>query len=92
MDVGDSRIAYSATISEELAAEYLESEEREYVANIRVFGEAELGYDEIQEKINKVAEDIGYDAAVRSALLTCLSEAPSAFSLPISCISVMTLT
>ncbi len=61
MDVGDSRIAYSATISEELAAEYLESEEREYVANIRVFGEAELGYDEIQEKINKVAEDIGYD-------------------------------
>lgn len=61
MDVSDSRIAYSATISEELAAEYLEPEEREYAANIRVFGEEELGYDEIQEKINKVAEDIGYD-------------------------------
>ena len=61
MDVSDSRIAYSATISEELAAEYLEPEEREYAANIRVFGEEELGYDEIQEKINQVAEDIGYD-------------------------------
>lgn len=61
MDVSDSRIAYSATVSEALAAEYLEPEEREYTANIRVSGEEELGYDEIQEKINKVAEDIGYD-------------------------------
>ncbi|MDE5933177.1 MAG: hypothetical protein K2H40_11970, partial [Lachnospiraceae bacterium] len=61
IDVSDSRIAYSATISEALAAEYLEPEERVYAANIRVLGEEELGYDEIQKKINKVAEDIGYD-------------------------------
>lgn len=62
IDVSDSRIAYSATISGALAEEYLKPEEREYRANIRVLGEDELGYDEMQEKINKVAEDIGYDA------------------------------
>ena len=61
IDISDSRIAYSATISEALAEEYLEPEERTYMAYIRVLGEDELGYDEIQEKINQVAEDIGYD-------------------------------
>lgn len=61
MDISDSRIAYSASISDALATEYLEPGERAYAAYIRVLGEDELGYDEIQEKINKVAEDICYD-------------------------------
>lgn len=66
MDISDSRIAYSATVSDALAAEYLAPDEREYTAYIRVFGEDELGYDEMQEKINQVAEDIGYGAELVS--------------------------
>lgn len=60
IDISDARIAYSATVSETLADEYIEADKRRYTANIRVLGEEELSYDEIQEKIEAVAEDIGY--------------------------------
>lgn len=60
IDISDSRIAYSATVSETLADEYIEADKKRYTANIRVFGEEELSYDEITEKIENVAEDIGY--------------------------------
>lgn len=62
LDVSDSRIAYSADISGALAEEYFGPEERRYNAAVRILGEEELNYDEIVEKIGKVAEDIGYDA------------------------------
>lgn len=60
LDVSDARIAYSATVSEALADEYIETDQRRYSANIRVLGEAELNFDEIREKITAVAENIGY--------------------------------
>ena len=62
LDVSDSRISYSADISEALVEEYFGPEERSYNAAVRILGEEELTYDEIVEKIGKVAEDIGYDA------------------------------
>lgn len=62
MEISDSRIAYSATISEALVEAYLTPEQREYVAYIRVLGEEELTYDEIVGRIENVAQDIGYDA------------------------------
>lgn len=62
LDISDARIAYSATVSEALADEYIEADKRRYTANIRVYGEDELNFDEIQEKITVVAENIGYPA------------------------------
>lgn len=59
LDISDSRIAYSASISGALAEEYFAQEERYYMANIRVAGESEMNYDEIEEVINSVAADIG---------------------------------
>ena len=59
VDISDSHIVYSASVSEALVAEYLSPEEREYRANIRVYGEEELNFDQITEKINQVAQDIG---------------------------------
>ncbi|MCM1143919.1 MAG: ABC transporter permease [Blautia sp.] len=61
LDISDTRIIYSANVSEALAKEYLAEEEREYRANIRVYGEEELKFDEIMAKIETVAENIGYD-------------------------------
>lgn len=61
LDISDSRINYSASVSEALVAEYLAADEREYGASIRVLGEDELNYDEITAKIKTVAENIGYD-------------------------------
>ncbi|MDE7017338.1 MAG: ABC transporter permease [Lachnospiraceae bacterium] len=60
LGISDSRIAYSATISEALAESYFEPKEREYRAYIRVLGEEELNYDEMKAKIEGVAKDIGY--------------------------------
>lgn len=62
LDINDSRIAYGASISEALMDEYLDEEEREYNAVIRVYGEDELRYGEISEKIMTVAQDIGCDS------------------------------
>ncbi|MCM1087730.1 MAG: ABC transporter permease [Muribaculaceae bacterium] len=61
LDISDTHIVYSANVSEALAKEYLAEEEREYRANIRVYGEEELKFDEIMAKIETVAENIGYD-------------------------------
>lgn len=61
LDVNDTRIAYSAYISEDLLKEYISQEERRYRANIRVNGQDSLNYDELRERIQSVAEDIGYD-------------------------------
>lgn len=59
LHVSDSYISYGASVSEALIEEFLTPEEREYRANIRVYGEAELNYNEIIAKINQVAQDIG---------------------------------
>lgn len=59
LGISDSRIAYGASISEALINEYLSEDEREYGASIRVYGEDELSYNEIKEKIETVVLDIG---------------------------------
>lgn len=59
LDVSDSRIAYGAKISGTLVEEMIPKEDRTYDAVIRVTGEGQLNYDEICQKINSVAEDIG---------------------------------
>lgn len=59
--ISDARIAYSATVSEALVEEYFTPDEREYNANIRALGEEYLSYDEMKEKIDAVAENIGAD-------------------------------
>lgn len=59
LNVSDSRIAYSASISNELASQYLPQDKRKFRADVRVLGEEELTIDGIKEKIKGVAEDIG---------------------------------
>ncbi|MCI8284142.1 MAG: FtsX-like permease family protein [Firmicutes bacterium] len=59
LNVSDSRIAYSASISDELVSRYFSKDERKFRASIRVFGENELTIDGIKEKIKGIAEDIG---------------------------------
>lgn len=59
MNINDSRIVYSACVSRELVNEMVPEGEHKYNAVIRVYGESELNYDEMREKINDVAEDIG---------------------------------
>ncbi|MBD5519888.1 MAG: FtsX-like permease family protein [Lachnospiraceae bacterium] len=61
VDISDSRIVYGAVISEVLVDEYIDAKERIYDASIRVYGEDELSYDEIKEKIEAVAQNIGCD-------------------------------
>ncbi|MBD5444985.1 MAG: FtsX-like permease family protein [Lachnospiraceae bacterium] len=61
VDVSDSRIVYGAVISEALVDEYIDAKERIYDASIRVYGEDELSYDKMKEKIEVVAQNIGCD-------------------------------
>lgn len=61
LDVNDSRIAYSAYISNDLVEEYFTPDERLYRTSLRVTGQESLNYDEIKERIQDVAADIGYD-------------------------------
>lgn len=61
LNISDSRIAYSAYISEELLKEYISEENRLYRAAFRINGEDRLNYDEMKERIRALAEDIGYD-------------------------------
>lgn len=59
MNINNSRIAYSAVISEALVREYPMSGDGQYNAFVRVYGEESLHYDEMEEKINAVGTDIG---------------------------------
>lgn len=59
LDISDSRLAYGGQISGALADEMIPEQERMYNAVIRVTGEEELNYDEITQKINDLARDIG---------------------------------
>lgn len=61
IDINDTRLAYSAYISEALVQEYIPSQERLYRVNLRVNGQDTLNYDEIKERIQDVAKDVGYD-------------------------------
>lgn len=61
LDISDTRIAYGASVSEELVNEFIPQNERIYNASIRVSGEDKLNYDEIENKIMQIASDIGYD-------------------------------
>ncbi len=59
LDISDSRLAYGGQISGALADEMIPEQDRMYNAVIRVTGEEELNYDEITQKINDLARDIG---------------------------------
>lgn len=59
LDISDSKIAYGAAVSDALINEFLTAEERNHMANIRVYGEADLNYNEITAKIEAVAEAVG---------------------------------
>lgn len=58
-EINDSRIAYGATVSEELVNQFIPHEDRRVNASIRVNGEDTLNYNEICDLINDVAADIG---------------------------------
>ena len=59
LDISDSRIVYSATISKKLVDELIPENQHIYSASVRVYGESQLNYDEMCLKINDVAADIG---------------------------------
>lgn len=62
LDISDTRIAYGASVSEELVNEFIPQNERVYNnTSIRVTGEDKLNYDEIENKIMQIASDIGCD-------------------------------
>lgn len=61
LSISDSRIAYGAGISEELIKQYVRDSERLYNVSIRVGGEANLSYEQMEAKINDVAEDAGLE-------------------------------
>ena len=59
LDIDDSRVTYSAAVSEAFVHEILPEDEREYRAMLRVYGEEDLNYDEMADKVNALAQDIG---------------------------------
>ena len=61
LNIDDSRITYSAAVSEAFVHEILPEDEREYRAMLRVYGEEDLSYDEMTDKINALAQDIGVE-------------------------------
>lgn len=62
LDISDTRIAYGASVSEELVNEFIPQNKRVYNnTSIRVTGEDKLNYDEIENKIMQIASDIGCD-------------------------------
>lgn len=64
-DIDDSRLMWAAQVSQALLSEYEKSGlyKPEPSATLRVYGEDELTYDEMEERILSVATDIGLDEA-----------------------------
>lgn len=61
MDISDSRIVYSANISKKLIEEMIQQDDRVYSAAIRAYGEDQLDYDEMCQRITDIAADVGID-------------------------------
>ena len=59
LDISDSRIVYSAEISEAFVEEIIPEEERAYRAAFRVYGEENSSYYEMEARLNALAEEIG---------------------------------
>lgn len=59
LDISDSRIMYGATVSKQLLQQYFPDKDRLYQTAIRIKGEQELNYEQIKQKISKLASDIG---------------------------------
>lgn len=59
--VADTRIVYAALISQALADEDLENEERSYEVTLRVDGEEQLSSSQIKAVLYDIAADIGVD-------------------------------
>lgn len=62
-EIDDSRLMWAAYVSKALLSEYEDAGlyEPSLNATLRVYGEDELTYDEIADRINSVAADIGVD-------------------------------
>lgn len=61
LNISDSRLVYGACISEKLVEEMIPQDSRIYNAAVRVAGETQLNYDEMCDKVSRVASDIGCD-------------------------------
>lgn len=59
MNISDSRVMYGATVSEELLRRYIPDQERRYNAVVRIQGEQDLNYDQIEQKLYQIGSDIG---------------------------------
>lgn len=62
LDVSDTRLAYTALVSEELAAAYPADAGERLFVRLRVAGEGELDFDAMCQRVLDVAEDAGIDA------------------------------
>lgn len=61
VDIADTRIVYSAFVSKQIVDNYLNDDEREFSALIRINGEESLNYDQIESAIIDIGNDIGVD-------------------------------
>lgn len=59
LGVADSRIVWSAYISEAFVQEIMPQEDRAYRASLRLYGEEGAGYEEMVERIKALADEIG---------------------------------
>lgn len=58
LDIADTRIAWGAEISEAFVSQILPEEERIYRASLRIYGEEGSSYEEMEARLNALAEEI----------------------------------
>lgn len=61
LEIDDSRLAYSASVSEALVDEYLAPEQRDYTAALRLSGEDRFTEDQMEEAVRDLCLNIGGD-------------------------------
>lgn len=59
LDIADTRVAWGAEISEAFVSKILPEEERIYRASLRIYGEEDSRYEEMEARLNALAEEIG---------------------------------
>lgn len=59
LGIAETRIAYGAQISEAFVREILQPEQIRYTATLRLRGEERSGYEEMQERIEALADSLG---------------------------------
>lgn len=58
-NISRDRLTYGAQVSEAWLDKYIPTDERSFGVQLRVYGEDELSYDEMEAKINALAADVG---------------------------------